>query len=101
NITEFTSEIFKIALQSIPRTTGMPAPKRRPWFDTACKAAIAKKIRALRNFKKYPTSASLEEFRSCCAKARRQLRTSRKISWKKYVSTLNIHSSSQSVWKTV
>ncbi|WP_218669320.1 RNA-directed DNA polymerase, partial [Solemya velum gill symbiont] len=35
------------------------------------------------------------------AKARRQLRSSRKLSWKKYVSTLNIHSSSQSVWKTI
>ncbi|WP_179117403.1 endonuclease/exonuclease/phosphatase family protein, partial [Solemya velum gill symbiont] len=101
NITEFTSELFKIALQTIPRTSGMPAPKRRPWFDTACKAAIAKKKRAFRNFKKSPTSATLEEFRSCRAKARRQLRSSRKLSWKKYVSTLNIHSSSQSVWKTI
>ncbi|WP_135568272.1 reverse transcriptase family protein, partial [Solemya elarraichensis gill symbiont] len=101
NISEFSEEILNAALQTIPRTSGMPARKHRPWFDTACKAAIAKKKKALRKFKKSPTQSNLEEFRLFRAQARRQLRSSRKLSWRKYVSTLNIHSSPHAVWKTV
>ena len=93
----FTSILKDIAEETIPKTSAVPKRFSKPWFSDICKDAIKERNRALQRFKREPTEGNLNAYRIARAKARRDIRYSKKTSWRKYVSKMNSQTSVKSV----
>ena len=67
--------------------------------NIACKEAIRKRKKALNVYRKYPTQRNLDLFRISRGVARKVIRTSKRDSWHKYVSRINLRRTTlTSVW---
>ena len=66
-----------------------------------CKDAIKERNRALERFKREPTEGNLNAYRIARAKARRDVRLSKKTPWRNYISKLNSQASVKSVWNRI
>ena len=97
----FTSILKDIAEETIPKTSAVPKRFNKPWFSDICKDAIKERNRALERFKREPTKGNLNAYRIARAKARRDVRLSKKTSWRNYVSKLNSQASVKSVWNRI
>ena len=73
----------------------------KPWFSDLCKDAIKERNRALERFKREPTKGNLNAYHIAKAKASRDVRLSKKTSWKNYISKLNSQASVKSVWNRI
>ena len=93
----FTSILKDIAEETIPKTSAEPKRFNKPWFSDICKDAIKECNRALERFKPEPTDGNL----NAKAKARRDIRHSKKTSWRNYVSKMNSQTSVKSVWNRI
>ena len=101
-IADADDSIFKdIAEKTIPKTSAVPKRFNKPWFSDICKDAIKERNRALERFKREPTEGNLNAYRIARAKARRDVRLSKKTSWRNYVSKLNSQASVKSVWNRI
>ena len=100
-ILEFTSILYSIAEECIPKSSCNPKHQPKPWYNDECKEAIKKRKSALRRFKNHPNSENLENVRIFRAKARRSIKSAKKTSWRKYVSKLNSRTSVKKVWDMV
>ena len=97
----YTSILKDIAEKTIPKTSAVPKRFNKPWFSDICKDAIKERNRALERFKREPTEGNLNAYRIARAKARRDVRFSKKTSWRNYVSKLNSQTSVKSVWNRI
>ena len=97
----FTSFLKDIAEEPIPKTLAVPKRFNKPWFSDICKDAIKERNRALERFKREPTEGNLNAYRIARAKARRDIRHSKKTSWRNYVSKMNSQTSVKSVWNRI
>ena len=79
-------------------TSAVPKRFNKPWFSDICKDAIKERNRALERFKREPPEGNLDAYRIARAKARRDIRHSKKTSWRNYVSKMN---SQTSVWNRI
>ena len=73
----------------------------KPWFDDDCKAAIRSRKAALRKFNLQPSAENLNNFKIHRAKTRRVIKTSKKTTWRNYVSKLKSSSKSKKVWDMI
>ena len=95
----FTRMLFNIAKATIPRSTTKQRKLCKSWFNVACKEAIRKRKKALNVYRKYPTQRNLDLFRISRGVARKVIRTSKRDSWHKYVSRINLRRTTlTSVW---
>ena len=83
-----------------PRCEGKNLP-RVPWFNEECKQAILDRKRAQRKYFKHPTLFNFINFKKAKAKSKFTIKQSKASSWRPYVSTINSHTSSKSVWKKI
>ena len=97
----FTSILKDIAEETIPKTSAVPKRFNKPWFSDICKDAIKERNRALERFKREPTEGKLNAYRIARAKAHRDIRHSKKTSWRNYVSKMNSQTSVKSVWNRI
>ena len=97
----FTSILKDIAEETIPKTSAVPKRFNKPWFSDICKDAIKERNRALEKFKREPTEGNLNAYRIARAKVRRDIRHSKKTSWRNYVSKMNSQTSVKSVWNRI
>ena len=97
----FTSILKDIAEETIPKTSAVPKRFNKPWFSDICKDAIKERNRALERFKREPTEGNLNAYRIARAKARRDIRQTKKTSWRNYVSKMNSQTSVKSVWNRI
>ena len=97
----FTSILKDIAKETIPKTSAVPKRFNKPWFSDICKDAIKERNMALDRFKREPTEGNLNVYRIGRAKARRDIRHSKKTSWRNYVSKMNSQTSVKSVWNRI
>ena len=93
----FTSILKDIAEETIPKTSAVPKHFNKPWFSAICKDAIKEHNRAIERFKRELTEGNLNSYRITRTKARRDIRYSKKISWRNYVSKMNSQTSVKSV----
>ena len=77
----FTSILKDIAEETIPKNSAVPKRSNKPWFSDICKDAIKERNRALERFKREPTEGNLNVYRVARAKARKDIRLSKKTSW--------------------
>ena len=95
----FTRMLFNIAKATIPRSTTKQRKLCKSWFNVACKEAIRKRKKALNIYRKYPTQRNLDLFRISRGVARKVIRTSKRDSWHKHVSRINLRRTTlTSVW---
>ena len=97
----FTSILKDIAEETIPKTSAVPKRFNKPWFSDICKDAIKERNRALERFKREPTEGNLNAYRVARDRARRDVRLSKKTSWRNYISKLNSQASVKSVWNRI
>ena len=97
----FISILKDIAEQTIPKTSAVPKRFNKPWFSDTCKETIKERNRALERFIREPTEGNLNAYRIARAKARRNIRHSKKTSWRNYVSKMNSQTSVKSVWNGI
>ena len=99
-IADFTSSLIDISEKCIPKTSTNPK-KSNPWYDDDCKEAIKQRKETLSRFCKYPTKDNLNTYRVFRAKARRTIKSSKRKSWRNYVSNLNYKTPIKKVWDMV
>ena len=87
-IADFTSSLIYISERCIPKTSTNPR-KSNPWYNDDCKEAIKQRKETLSRFCKFPTKDNLNTYRVFRAKARRTIKSSKRKSWRNYVSNLN------------
>ena len=97
----FTSILKDIAEETIPKTSAVPIRFNKPWFSELCKNAVKDRNRAIERFKREPTEGNLNTYRIDRAKAGRDIRHSKKTSWRNYVSKMNSQTSVKSVWNRI
>ena len=79
-----------IAEQTVPKTSAVPKRFNKPWFSETCKYAIKEQNRALERFKREPTKGNLNAYR-------RNIRQSKKTSWRNYFSGIHSQTSVKDV----
>lgn len=97
----FTSTLLEIASKTIPKTCGKIKTTQKPWFNEECKAAIKNRKSALKQFLAKPTWSNLEQIKILRAKTRKTIRTSKRDSWRSFVSKLNSSTPMKKVWNMV
>ena len=99
-IADFTSSLIDISEKCIPKTSTNPK-KSNPWYNDDCKEAIKQRKDTLSRFCKFPTKYNLNTYRVFRAKARRTIKSSKRKSWRTYVSNLNYKTPIKKVWDMV
>ena len=99
-IADFTSSLIDISEKCIPKTSTNPK-KSNPWYNDDCKEAIKQRKDTLSRFCKFPTKDNLNTYRVFRAKARRTIKSSKRKSWRTYVSNLNYKTPIKKVWDMV
>ena len=99
-IADFTSSLIDISEKCIPKTSTNPK-KSNPWYNDDCKEAIKQRKDTLSRFCKFPTKGNLNTYRVFRAKARRTIKSSKRKSWRTYVSNLNYKTPIKKVWDMV
>ncbi|KAJ8043221.1 hypothetical protein HOLleu_10216 [Holothuria leucospilota] len=100
-IAHFTELLVGIATKTIPKSSASPRSRHKPWFNTDCEKAIKDRKKALSIFKKYPSNVNLKNYLNARAKARRIIKTSKRESWKQYISKLNSNTPVKKAWDMV
>ena len=99
-IADFTSSLIDISEKCIPKTSTNPK-KSNPWYNDDCKEAIKQRKDTLSRFCKFPTKDNLNTYRVFRAKAHRTIKSSKRKSWRTYVSNLNYKTPIKKVWDMV
>ena len=73
----------------------------RPWWSPECSKAVAVKRRAFNKWKRRPERVFQLEYRRLEAKAKKIIRKTKRICFRKFCSKLNFNSSSSFVWKFI
>ena len=99
-ISDFTSSLIDISEKCIPKTSTNPK-KSNQWYNDDCKEAIKERKETLSKFCKFPTKDNLNTYKVFRAKARRTIKSSKRKSWRTYVSNLNYKTPIKKVWDMV
>ena len=86
-----------IAEETISKTSAVPKRFDKSWFSDICKDAIKERNRALERFKRERTEGNLNAYCIARAKARRDVRLSKKTYWRNCISNFNCQASVKSV----
>ena len=100
-ISFFSKTLIEIATQTIPKSSANPKCVPKPWFNTECLKAVKTRKNALHKFSNEPTTENLNKYRCARAAARRIIKTSKKESWRDYVSQLNSNTPVKKAWNMV
>ena len=100
-ILEFTNILLENSEKCIPKTSTNPKKIKKPWFNNDCNEAMKNRKKAEKRFNLSPSNTNLDNYRKLRAKARRTFNTSRRNSWRNFVSKLNSHTSINKVWNTI
>lgn len=96
---KITKSLLNSAQISIPKSSIFPKKPPVPWWSEQIYHQIKKRNKALRQFKVTPTQENLQFFRIQRAKCRKLIRESKQTSWKEFVSSIDLNTSSSVVWK--
>ena len=73
-------------------------PKRKPWWNAECASAVALIRRAFNKWRSHPVRTYQLEYRRLEARARRVIKRAKKLSWRKFLNNLNMHTKCSEVW---
>ncbi|KAG5869488.1 hypothetical protein JTB14_003589 [Gonioctena quinquepunctata] len=96
-----TNAILLAAHSAIPKAMSKGSSKSVPWWNESIKLAITSRNKALRVFRRNPSTENLIEFKKRRSFARRIINESRKRSWEEYVSSLTADTPVSELWKKI
>ena len=99
-ISDFTSSLIDISEKCIPKTSTNPK-KSNLWYNDDCKEAIKQRKGTLSKFCKFSTKDNLNTNKVFKSKARRTIKSSKRKSWRTYVSNINYKTPIKKVWDMV
>ena len=97
----FSSTLLDIAADNIPKTSPFPKRKAKPWFDEDCQAAKKERNKANILANKHPCAAYSMRARLIQARTKKLFKQEKRDSWKNYVSSVNVNTSSKKVWDMI
>ncbi|GBN90348.1 hypothetical protein AVEN_171825-1 [Araneus ventricosus] len=94
--------IIEAADNSIPKTSGMRRKQNKPLWNADCHQARKKQKKAWGVIRRHPSTANFINFKNKTkAEFRRIQRRSQRVSWRKFVSSINSKISSRQQWNKV
>ena len=97
----YNDHIISAANLSIPKSSGKIYPKTVPWWTPECTNANRERKIALRRYQRTKLIADKIAYRRARAIAKRTQNDSKKLSWQKYISSININTPMSKIWKKV
>ena len=97
----FTSKLTSIADQSIPKSKGKGKRMKNPWFDDDCREAKKKRVNSIKDFIRHPDQESFARMKCFRAGARRTIKSSKRKSWRTFVSSINCRTQSRRIWNMI
>ncbi|KAJ8953314.1 hypothetical protein NQ318_012108 [Aromia moschata] len=98
-VNQISNTIIDTASECIPMSEGHRPRKHVPWWNAEIREAVKEKKRTLNTFKRCPTRENMILFKQSRARARRIIITSKRNSWREYVSSITSQTSNSDVWK--
>ncbi|GBL75180.1 hypothetical protein AVEN_194426-1 [Araneus ventricosus] len=96
-----TKCLLKAADIAIPKSSGNLPRLYKPWWNDNCNAAKKAQRRVWDKFRRYPTTANHIAFKRAKSFFRKIRRQRKNRSFQKYVSSIQGHLSSKSIWEKV
>ena len=75
--------------------------KSPPWWNKWCKAAVQKRKAAFRRYRRAANRRNYTAFSKARAEARRQVKSSKRTSWSKFINSINSKTKIRDVWKKI
>ena len=101
SIEEFTEKLITIAIETIPKSKFSSRKRNTVWFNDACKEAVRERKKALRKVKSNPSDDNIQYYKIIRAKARRTIKSTRRQSWRNFVSSINTRTPLKRVWNMI
>jgi hypothetical protein len=96
-----TKHIVKIGELTIGKTKTKNLKPRVPWWNLDIKKAIIEKKEALKNYKKTKNPKDFINLKKLKAKSKYLIKTSKKLSWEKFTSSINDKVDSKLIWNKI
>lgn len=96
-----TEQIMHAAKKFIPESTGKQPKRTIPWWNLECSTTVKHKNKMLSKYKRCPTDENLKEFKKARAQARRTIISSKKNSWKNFISNINSRTPITKMWEQI
>lgn len=97
----FTRCIITAVRLAIPRSSGAVQQNRKSWYTQECREGKKKQHKAWGILRRYPTHENLIHFKKGKRQSTPHPPSSRKSSWKSYVSSINSSITSKQMWQQV
>ncbi len=100
-LASFMQILSEVATKTVPKSSANPHKKHNPWFNDECRKVTKARNKALKQFRNRPTTHNFNKYKQARAKARKIIKTSKRESWKQYVSKLNTRTPVKKAWEMV
>jgi len=97
SVEDSSKKLVDIATYTIPRSKPSVRKRNTIWFDDQCKEARSNRKKAWRKIKSNPTDDNIQRYKIIWAKSRRTIKTARRQSWHRFVSSINSRTSLKKV----
>ena len=93
SVEDFSKKLIDIATYTIPRSKPSVRKRNTIWFNDQCKEARSSRKKAWRKVKSNPTDDNIQRYKIIRAKSRRTIKTARRQSCHRFVSSINSRTS--------
>ena len=98
----FCSFVIEAADASIPASSGNASIRKRiPWWTRECTRACVERKRALRRYQRSGLVADRISYNRARAIAKHTQKEARKLSWRSFVSTINVDTPMSKIWNRI
>ncbi|KAI5738278.1 hypothetical protein M8J77_004905 [Diaphorina citri] len=100
-VEEFTQDIISACVNNIPRSNPGNKKPRVPWWNEDCYKAIKEKNKCFRRYKRTLLLEDFILFKRARAISRKTVWNAKKESWKHFIGSININTSSKEAWSNI
>ena len=97
----YNDHIINAAKISIPKSSNKTYPKTVPWWTPECTNANRERKIALRRYQRSKLIADKIAYCRARAIAKKTKNESKKLSWQKYITSININTPMSKIWKKI
>jgi len=101
SVEDFSEKLIDIAAYAIPKSKPSVRKKNTIWFNDEFKEVRSNRKKALQKVKCCPTDDNIQRYKIIRAKTRKTIKTARRQSWQRFVSSINSRTSLKKVWNIV
>ena len=99
---QIVDHILDVAEQHIQQTSpNLNSKYFNPWWNEDCAKAVKEKKKRLRIFNRNRTPQNMTAYHKAAAKSRWTIKNAKKISWCKFVTTINQFTSIKTIWNKI